>query len=137
MSLRRSAALLLAVLPFAVLLGADGGRGKPYALTIIHTNDTHAQHEPQDDGRGDGGDARAAAVIRQIREQVPNSLLLDAGDRFTGTLFHWKYRGLENAPLMNACGFQAMTLGNHEFDEGPDGLAKFVEQLRFPVVCAN
>jgi 5'-nucleotidase / UDP-sugar diphosphatase len=136
MSLRRLALWFFAAAPFALLLAADGARAKPFTLTVIHTNDTHAQHEPQDD-TGDGGAARAAAVIRQIRAQVPNSLLLDAGDRFTGTLFHWKYRGLENAPLMNATGFQAMTLGNHEFDEGPDGLANFIELLQFPVVCAN
>src|SRR5262245_2411606 len=105
MSLRKLAALFFAAAPFALLLASDGARGKPFALTVIHTNDTHAQHEPQDDGQGDGGAARAASVIRQIRARTPNSLLLDAGDRFTGTLFHWKYRGLENAPLMNAIGF--------------------------------
>ena len=90
---------------------------EPFKLTLMHTNDTHSHHEPQ--GRtGTGGAARQATVIKAIRESVDNSLLLDAGDRFTGTLFHKYYEGVDNIKVMNALGYDAMALGNHEFDNG-------------------
>ncbi|MBN1680589.1 MAG: 5'-nucleotidase C-terminal domain-containing protein [Anaerolineae bacterium] len=104
-----------------------------FALTIMHTNDTHAQHEPN----GDGGVARQATVVKQIRAEVENSLLLDAGDRFTGTLFHQQYHGQDNVQIMNLLGYDAMTLGNHEFDNGDDVLAAFIDGLDFPVVATN
>jgi 5'-nucleotidase len=106
-----------------------------FSLTIMHTNDEHAAHEP--DANGDGGAARQATVVDQIRAEVENSLLLDGGDRFTGTLFHVQYRGQDSAMLMNALGYDAMTLGNHEFDDGSDVLAAFINALDFPVVTAN
>jgi 5'-nucleotidase len=106
-----------------------------FSLTIMHTNDEHAAHEP--DNNGDGGAARQATVVDQIRAEVENSLLLDGGDRFTGTLFHVQYRGQDNAMIMNALGYDAMTLGNHEFDDGSDVLAAFINALDFPVVTAN
>jgi len=107
----------------------------PYELTIMHTNDTHSWHEPNRDG--DGGAARQATVVQQIRDQVENSILLDGGDRFTGTLFHVQWLGQDSAQIMNAIGYDAMTLGNHEFDNGDDVLAAFVDALEFPVVTAN
>lgn len=106
-----------------------------FSLTIIHTNDEHAQHDPN--SAGDGGIARQSAVIAQIRAAVENSILVDGGDRFTGSLYHQQYRGQDNAQLMNMLGYQAMTPGNHEFDDGPDTLAAFIDALNFPVVSAN
>lgn len=107
----------------------------PFSLTIMHTNDVHGHHEPQSDGNG--GAARQATVVEQIRSEVDNHLLLDGGDRFTGTLFHVQYRGQDSAQIMNMIGYDAMTLGNHEFDDGDDVLAAFVDALEFPVVTAN
>jgi 5'-nucleotidase len=66
-----------------------------------------------------------------------NVLLLDGGDRFTGTLFHQQYRGDDQIQIMNALGYDAMTLGNHEFDDGEEVLLNFVSGLEFPVVSAN
>lgn len=106
-----------------------------FDLTLIHTNDEHAYHTPN--SNGDGGQARLATVIDQIRASVANSLLVDAGDRFTGTLFHQLYRGQDNAQIMNLLGYEVMTLGNHEFDDGDDVLAAFIEAVNFPVVSAN
>lgn len=106
-----------------------------FTLTIMHTNDTHAAHLPN--GDGDGGVARQLTVVNQIRESVDNSLLLDAGDRFTGTLFHQQYLGQDNVQIMNMLGYDAMTLGNHEFDNGDDILARFIEGVNFPVLTAN
>lgn len=124
---------------FALLLlivGIVGAQDEEtYSLTIMHTNDVHGHHEPQSDGNG--GAARQATVVNQIRSEVDNHLLLDGGDRFTGTLFHVQYRGQDSAQIMNMIGYDAMTLGNHEFDDGDDVLAAFVDALEFPVVTAN
>ncbi len=109
---------------------------EPFRLTIMHTNDTHSHHEPQ--GRsGNGGAARQAAVVKSIRSEVKNSVLLDAGDRFTGTLFHQYYAGADNIKIMNALGYDAMALGNHEFDNGLEVLEQFVKGLNFPALSAN
>lgn len=108
---------------------------EPFALTIMHTNDVHASHEPN--GDGDGGAARQATVVNQIRSEVDNYLLVDGGDRFTGTLFHLQWQGQDSAQIMNMIGYDAMTLGNHEFDNGDDVLAAFIDALEFPVVTAN
>jgi 5'-nucleotidase len=104
-------------------------------LTILHTNDTHSHHEPNSDG--DGGAARQATVVAQIRSEVETTLLLDGGDRFTGTLYHQQYRGQDNVQIMNTLGYNAMTLGNHEFDDGDEVLAAFIDGLNFPVVTTN
>ncbi len=106
-----------------------------FDLTIIHTNDTHTYHEPAADGNG--GVAIMKTVIDQIRAEVPNTLLLDVGDRFTGTLYHAQYLGQDNAQIMSLLGYDAMTLGNHEFDNGEQILADFIDALPFPVVAAN
>ena len=124
--------LMVAVFAVSVVSAQDD---ETFALTLIHTNDEHAQHDAT--RAGDGGIARQAAVIAQIRAAVENTLLLDAGDRFTGSLYHQQYRGQDNAQLMNLLGYQAMTLGNHEFDDGDETLAAFIDALGFPVVNAN
>jgi len=119
-----------------MLVGVVGAQDEePYSLTIMHTNDVHGHHEPQ--SNGNGGAARQATVVEQIRAEAENNLLLDGGDRFTGTLFHVQYRGQDSAQIMNMVGYDAMTLGNHEFDDGSEVLAAFVDALEFPVVTAN
>lgn len=133
--MQRKAALLLAVVLSLALIAPLGAQEDSYELTIMHTNDVHAEHEPGRDG--DGGAARQATVVRQIRDEVANSLLLDAGDRFTGTLFHIQWMGQDSAQIMNMIDYDAMTLGNHEFDNGDEVLAAFVDALEAPVVTAN
>lgn len=123
-----AALLLLIALP---VLAQDD----TFSVTILHTNDVHAHHEPG--SNGNGGAARQSTVVEQIREEGGNVLLLDAGDRFTGTLFHQQYHGLDSARIMNAIHYDAMTLGNHEFDNGDDVLAAFIDAVTFPVVTAN
>ncbi|GAB4508806.1 MAG: 5'-nucleotidase C-terminal domain-containing protein [Anaerolineae bacterium] len=130
----RKISLLIAMVVLAVLI-VNAQDEETFALTIMHTNDTHAAHEPN--GDGDGGVARQATVQNQIRAEGGNVILLDAGDRFTGTLFHTTYLGQDQVQIMNALGYDAMTLGNHEFDNGDDILADFVSGLEFPVVTAN
>jgi 5'-nucleotidase len=133
---RWAAALLVAIL-LAVTLWVRQPDDTPLALTIVHTNDTHAHHEPQDDGKGEGGDGRMAHLIRQLRRTRQHVLLLDAGDRFAGTLFFNQHKGLDNVEVMNRLQFQVMAVGNHEFDVGDVGLAKFIAQINFPLVSAN
>jgi len=113
----------------------SGSQG-PLTLTILHTADTHANHLPQtkDDV---GGDARMATIIKQTRSASPNTLLVDAGGRFTGTLFHRVFAGQDNVQIMNALGYQAMAIGNPEFDNRDAVLAQFIKSVTFPVLSAN
>jgi 5'-nucleotidase len=127
---------LLAALAFsAVFVGAVSAQDDTFALTIMHTNDQHSHHLPNN--AGDGGVARLLTVVTQVEAGAENFLLLDAGDRFTGTLFHQQYRGQDNAQIMGALGYDAMALGNHEFDDGDDVLAAFIDAVDFPVLSAN
>ena len=128
-----AAMILLALICGTTAIAQDD---EPFMLTLMHTNDTHSHHLPQ--GRtGNGGAARQATVVKAIRASVDNSLLLDAGDRFTGTLFHKYYEGIDNIKIMNALGYDAMALGNHEFDNGLEVLERFVSGVNFPVLSAN
>ncbi|MCY4023937.1 MAG: 5'-nucleotidase C-terminal domain-containing protein [Anaerolineaceae bacterium] len=133
--MQRNVALLFAIALCVMLVAPLSAQDESFELTIMHTNDVHAEHEPDRDGNG--GAARQATVVRQIRDEVANSLLLDGGDRFTGTLFHIQWMGQDSAQIMNMIGYDAMTLGNHEFDNGDDVLAAFIDALEFPVVTAN
>jgi 5'-nucleotidase len=127
-------ALATAALAFGLAISA-AAQDDTFRLTLLHTNDTHSHHEPQ--GNGNGGVARQAAVQDQIIAEGGNVLLVDAGDRFTGTLYHQQYRGADQIEVMNALGYNAMTLGNHEFDDGEDTLLAFLSGVTFPVVSAN
>jgi 2',3'-cyclic-nucleotide 2'-phosphodiesterase (5'-nucleotidase family)/DNA/RNA endonuclease YhcR with UshA esterase domain len=126
---------------YALLEITGGEPGGQWQLTIMHTNDTHA-HLDDDKALV----ARRATAVKQIRAEAPNSLLLDAGDIFSGTLYFTQYQGQADLEFMNMLGYDAMGLGNHEFDKGPQGLATFItgnyadgykEAARFPLVCAN
>ena len=104
-------------------------------LTILHTNDTHSQVEPKADGRG--GYARRMGIIRQERLEDSNLLLLDAGDFCQGTPYFNFFHGRVELDAMNRMGYDAATLGNHEFDNGLDTLAAVLKTAKFPIVCAN
>ncbi|WP_081798067.1 bifunctional metallophosphatase/5'-nucleotidase [Neobacillus dielmonensis] len=107
---------------------SDNGKGRTYELTIMHTNDTHAHLDNV---------ARRINAINQVRAEKKNTLLLDAGDVFSGTLYFNEYKGLADLEFMNLVGYDAMTFGNHEFDEGTSTLANFVKAADFPLVSAN
>ncbi len=122
--------ILVLLLPGLSLAQVEG-----FTLTVMHSNDVHATYDPDQDDRG--GAARTATVVKEIRAEVPYSLLLDGGDRFTGSLFHSFYQGWDSAQVMNELGYDAMVLGSYEFTHGADKLADFVNLLKFPVVVAN
>lgn len=108
---------------------------EPFPLTIMHTNDVHSHYDPNSEGNG--GMARMASIVNQVRDEVDNALLVDAGDQFTGTLYHVQHRGEDTSQLMNFVGYDAMALGNHEFDDGEAILAAFINAVKFPVLSAN
>lgn len=112
-----------------VIKAAEGD----FDLTIMHTNDTHANLKDV---------AKRASLVKTIRGEKTNSLLLDAGDVFSGTLYFNEFNGQADLDLMNYMGYDAMTFGNHEFDRGDteDGhksLSEFVKGAKFPLVSSN
>lgn len=109
-------------------------------ITILHTNDVHSQIDPlpaNDRNAGKGGVARRATLIRRVRAENPNTLLLDAGDAFQGTPYFNLYKGEAEFKAMSLLGYDAMTLGNHDFDNGVDGLAAAMKFATFGFVSAN
>lgn len=104
-------------------------------LTILHTNDTHSQVEPK--ANNQGGYARRMGVIRAERAKDKNLLLVDAGDFCQGTPYFNFYHGRVELQAMNRMQYDAVTLGNHEFDNGLDTLAAVLQTAKFPIVCAN
>lgn len=111
---------------------------EPFTLTILHTNDFHSHADPTAVGETMlGGYARLASAIIDLRANSVNPILLNAGDTFQGTLYFSVYEGLSDLSFMNLIGFDAMTVGNHEFDKGPEVLAKFATMARFPLLAAN
>ena len=105
------------------------------SLTILHTNDLHARLLPDDQGRG--GFAALAAGIRRERAGCDACLLLNAGDLVQGTPVSTLFHGLPVYEIANLFGYDAATLGNHEFDYGWEQVARFVHTARYPVVTAN
>lgn len=119
----------------ALLLGTAQAQVK---VTFIHTNDLHARVEPSTwQGEQYGGYARLSTLIKQVRSESINPVLLDAGDVFQGTLYFNVYEGMADLAFMNYIGYDAMVIGNHEFDKGPPPLARFIERANFPVLGAN
>lgn len=113
---------------------------KSNILTILHTNDTHSQVEPLEEGKRDAyfaGYARRMGLINQLRKEDPQLLLFDAGDFSQGTPYFNFYHGRIEVDAMNRMGYDAITLGNHEFDYGVDTLAVILKDAQFDIVCAN
>jgi 5'-nucleotidase len=109
-------------------------------LTILHTNDTHSQIDPlpaNDKNAGKGGVARRATLVKKIRRENPNTLLLDSGDVLQGTPYFNFFKGEVEYKAMSAIGYDAGTLGNHEFDNGVDSLAAALKFANFDIVSTN
>jgi len=110
-------------------------------ITILHTNDTHSQIDPlpaNDRLYPDkGGVARRATLVKRVRKENPNTLLIDAGDVFQGTPYFNFYRGEVEYKAMSLIGYDVVTLGNHDFDNGVDALAAAMKFANFDFVSAN
>ncbi|ARM13864.1 MULTISPECIES: bifunctional metallophosphatase/5'-nucleotidase [Rhizobium] len=139
------------LLTASMLALSAGAAFADYELNILHINDFHSRIESinkfdstcsaEEEGKKEcfGGAARLKTAIDQRRQALSgkNVLLLNAGDNFQGSLFYTTYKGAAEAEFLNMMKFDAMTVGNHEFDDSEDGLATFLDKVQFPVVTAN
>jgi 5'-nucleotidase len=137
----------------AALALMAGAASAEYTLHILHINDLHSRIEPISGsdstcsadanaaGECFGGMARLHTKINELRDAIRaeggNVIVLDAGDQFQGSLMYTTYKGAVEAEFMNMIGFDAMAVGNHEFDDGPEKLAEFVDLVDFPLVSGN
>ena len=114
---------------------------KNVSITILSTNDVHSQVEefPSNNKRyaGKGGFARKSAFIKRMRKENANIVLLDAGDISQGTPYYNMFGASLQFVMMDSMHYDAMTLGNHEFDNGMDSLAQAISKATFPIVCSN
>lgn len=128
--------MALASSPFAAF-----AKDETVQLTILHTNDVHSRIEPFPmDGtrnQGLGGVARRAALVKTIRQEQNNVLLLDAGDIFQGTPYFNLFGGELEMQLMSNMGYDAATMGNHDFDNGIAGFVKQLPHANFPILVSN
>ena len=111
-------------------------------LDILHTSDTHSRIEPIDPQAADklaglGGVLRRVAFVKQFRQEHPDMLLFDGGDFSQGTPYYNLFWGELEVQMMNLMRYDAVTIGNHEFDFGLENMARLYRMARFPVVCAN
>jgi len=140
-----SCAIMLGLLSQPSIAAHD----KVYEITILHTNDFHARFRPiskydnncsaKNNAKGKcfGGSARLISAIEDARSRHSNTILLDGGDQFQGTLFYNLYKGKVAAEMMNKLEYDGMAVGNHEFDDGPETLRAFMDSVNFPVLMAN
>lgn len=129
--------LLCLALSFAFSLFAQDTK----ELILLQTSDVHSRIEPinqkGDRNYDEGGFVRRAAFLDQFRKEHKNVLLFDCGDISQGTPYYNMFQGEVEVKLMNEMGYEAMTIGNHEFDFGMDNMARLFKMAKFPVVCAN
>ncbi|MCW5849438.1 MAG: 5'-nucleotidase C-terminal domain-containing protein [Anaerolineae bacterium] len=137
------ASFLAAVLLMVCLLCAPRAVAQTgdYTLTLLHTSENHGAWEPWApvaNGPLIGGIARRATLVKQLRAQTPNLLLVDSGDISQRALLFTKYKGQEGRDLYNAVGYDAVALGNHEFDFGAKTLLdNFVTGAKFSILASN
>ena len=123
-------------------LVAPDSAQKTKQLVILQTSDTHSRIEPiavnaADRYAGMGGTVRRATFIKEARKINPNLLLFDCGDISQGTPYYNLFQGEVEVKMMNLMGYDAMTIGNHEFDFGLENMARLFRMANFPVVCSN
>src|SRR5688572_4701050 len=120
----------LSFLLLLIFVSLVSAQDSAFELALLHSSTVVDNHRIGDDGIG--GTAREATIINQTREAYPNTLLFDMGDRFINPFYYAR-----NAEIMNELGYNAMTMGNHEFNGGNVGLLNFLEALDFPILAAN
>ena len=137
----RKSSLGLLALPLITSTSWTFKSEKKKRITILHTNDMHSHIDPfsKNDRRyaGMGGMRKLGGLIHQIRTQEKNVLLLDSGDIFQGTPYFNKYKGEVELKIMSNLGYDASTMGNHDFDNGIEGFKKVLPYSNFPFLCSN
>lgn len=132
---------IVAVVICIISLGSCASSTK--TITVLHTNDTHSTIMPLSPNLDDtlkagrAGFLRRIAMLQQERKEDPDLLLFDSGDFSQGSPYYTIFMGEVEVELMNRMGYDAITIGNHEFDYGLDNMAKLFKQAKFPVVCSN
>ena len=112
-------------------------------LVVLHTNDTHSTIMPLNENldnkdlAGRAGFIRRINMIKEQRAQHPDLLLFDSGDFSQGSGFYTLFKGEVEVGLMNFMGYDAATIGNHEFDFGLENMARIFRMANFPIVCSN
>ena len=130
------------VLYMLLLFTAVGAYAQKH-LEVLHTNDTHSCIMPLNPNLADtavagrGGFLRRVAMIKEERAKNPDLLLIDSGDFSQGSPFYTMFKGDVEVGLMNLMGYDAVTIGNHEFDFGLENMARIFKMAKFPVVCSN
>lgn len=134
----------LFIIVFALLVfrtssaATDPAKDANFHLTILHTNDIHAHDEAfVEKGQNIGGLPRIGHLIRRIKKQEPDALVIDAGDIFQGTPLFTKYQGECEVHLLSEIGYDIYTIGNHEFDDGPENLANQLAKATFKIINCN
>ncbi|MFC3860102.1 bifunctional metallophosphatase/5'-nucleotidase [Deinococcus antarcticus] len=126
------------LLPLVAALLLGSATAAPFTMTVLHTDDLHGHLDPVKVGENTyGGYSRQTTLIKQYAASDTNPVVLSGGDTFQGTLFYNVYQGLADVLFMNFQGYQAMAVGNHEFDNGPAALAKFAQKAKFPLLASN
>ena len=127
----------------ALLTAMTAGARKQKQLVILHTNDTHSCVMPLNENlenkdiAGRGGFLRRVNMVKEERRQNPDLLLFDSGDFSQGSGYYTRFKGEVEVELMNQMGYDAATIGNHEFDFGLDNMARIFRMAKFPIVCSN
>jgi 5'-nucleotidase len=131
-----AAGISLSVTPLNLFAGSNF-----VTISIMHTNDLHCHIEPSSGDNenviGKGGLARISEMVKRAKAENPNTLLFDAGDIFQGTPYYNYFKGELMLQLMSSVGYDAGTIGNHEFDDGLEGIADSLHAARFPLICSN
>ena len=137
----------------AAIAVSAGAAQADYTLHVLHINDFHSRIEAVNafdstcsaedaaENKCFGGIARVATKVNELRDSLTaagqNVIFLDAGDQFQGSLMYTTYKGAVEAEFMEQLKPDAMALGNHEFDDGPEGLAAFLDKVTFPLISGN
>ena len=134
---------IVTIILLAVLATTSVDARKQKTLVILHTNDTHSVVMPLNKNLADtmladrGGFLRRAAMINEERAKNPDLLLFDSGDFSQGSSYYTMFQGDVEVGLMNQMGYDAATIGNHEFDFGLDNMIRLFKMCKFPIICSN
>ena len=133
----------IAIISILVCLFVGVGAKGPKKITVLHTSDTHSCILPLNKNLADtmladrGGFLRRINMLKQERAKDPNLLLFDCGDFSQGSSYYTMFKGDVEVGLMNQMHYDAVTIGNHEFDFGMDNMIRLFKMANFPVVCSN